>query len=127
MDLKKVAERLGGDVNQLTKEYEKIAGTLGKLGLSEYESRAYLALVALGSSTANFVAEAAQIPRTSAYKVMESLEQKGFARKLPGKPVSFAPVDPDDLSKRLLGEGGGGFSKISAARDLLSHRGVPPP
>ncbi|OGS56506.1 MAG: hypothetical protein A3K60_04270 [Euryarchaeota archaeon RBG_19FT_COMBO_56_21] len=125
MDLKKVAERLGGDVNQLTKEYEKIAGTLGKLGLSEYESRAYLALVALGSSTANFVAEAAQIPRTSAYKVMESLEQKGFARKLPGKPVSFAPVDPDDLSKRLVGEVEESFSKISAVRDLLSQRGVP--
>ncbi|OGS44467.1 MAG: hypothetical protein A3K76_03505 [Euryarchaeota archaeon RBG_13_57_23] len=102
-----------------------MAGTLGNLGLSQYESRAYLALVALGSSTANFVAEAAQIPRTSAYKVMESLEKKGFARKLPGRPVSFAPVDPDALSKRLVGEVEESFSKISAVRDLLSQRGVP--
>src|SRR4030042_1567483 len=89
MNLKKVVNRLGGDFEHLTGEYGKIAGTLGNLGLSQYESRAYLALVALGSSTANFVAEAAQIPRTSAYKVMESLEKKGFARKLPGRPVSF--------------------------------------
>lgn len=125
MDLKKVAQQLGGDMDKLMKDYESVSGTLGKLGLSEYESRAYLALVALGSSTANFVAEAAQIPRTSAYKVTESLERKGFARKLPGKPVSFAPVDPDELSKRLVGELQDSFSKISSVRDLLSQRGVP--
>jgi len=125
MDLKKIVERMGGDVDRLAKEYGEIAGTLARLGLSEYESRAYLALVALGSSSANLVAEIGQIPRTSAYRVMDSLEQKGFARKLQGKPVSFAPVDPAEVSRRFVDEVERSFSKISAVRDLLSQRGVP--
>ncbi len=125
MDMKKIVARLGGDVDRLAKEYAQVSGTLGRLGLSEYESRAYIALVALGSSSASFVAEISQIPRTSAYKVMESLEEKGFARKLQGKPVAFAPVDPDEMSKRFVAEVSESFSKISSVRDMLSQRGVP--
>lgn len=125
MDLKKILKAVGGDVERLREQYLAIAGTLSRFGLSEYESRAYVALVALGQSSANFVAEISQIPRTSAYKVMASLAQKGFAKEMPGKPRTFMPVDPDDLSKRLIGEVEAAFSELSAVKDLLSERGVP--
>jgi len=125
MDLKTAVSRLGGDYDVLMKEYLQVASTLKMFGLSDYESRAYIALVAMGTGSASFVAEVTQIPRTSAYKVVKSLEGKGFARRLQGKPMSFAPVDPAELSKRLVGEIEESFAKISALKDLLSERGVP--
>lgn len=125
MDLKTAVSKLGGDYDVLMKEYLQVASTLKMFGLSDYESRAYIALVAMGTGSASFVAEVTQIPRTSAYKVVKSLEGKGFARRLQGKPMSFAPVDPAELSKRLVGEIEESFAKISALKDLLSERGVP--
>ncbi len=125
MDLKKAIADLGGDIEGLRKEYLKISGTLARFGLSEYESRAYIALVALGSGSANFVAEVAQIPRTSAYKVMVSLAEKGFVRLKQGRPMSFSPVDPSELSKTLVADVEESFGKVSALKDMLSERGVP--
>ena len=125
MDFKKVISRLGGDIEQLQKEYLSIAGTFKKFGLSEYESRAYLALVALGSGSANIVARIAQIPRTSAYKVMKSLEAKGFAKETPGRPVSFIPMDPTELSRKFVEEVETSFAKVVTLKDILSERGVP--
>jgi len=125
MDIKEVVSKLGGDIDQLQKEYESVSSTLLKLGLSDYESRAYLALVALGPNSANLVATIAQIPRTSAYKVMKSLESKGFVKEKSGRPASFTPVDPSELSRRFVTEVEDTFAKASSLKDLLSERGVP--
>lgn len=125
MDLKNVVGKLGGDVEELQKEYARVAGTLERFGLSEYESRAYVALVAVGSGSANFVASVAQIPRTSAYKVMKSLGSKGFVKETPGRPVSFVPTDPEELSRTLIDEVQTSFAKVATIKDLLSERGVP--
>lgn len=125
MDIKEVVSKIGGDIEQLRKEYDSVSSTLSKLGLSEYESRAYLALVALGPNSANLVATIAQIPRTSAYKVMKSLESKGFVKEKSGRPASFTPVDPSELSRRFVTEVEDSFAKASSLKDLLSERGVP--
>ena len=125
MDLKNVISSLGGDVDQLMKEYTKISSTLGMLGLSVYESRAYIALVALGSGSTSFVAEIGRIPRTSTYRTLRGLEERGFVRSLPGRPKSFAPVDPSELSNRFVKEVEDSFARVSSLKDLLSERGVP--
>lgn len=125
MDLKAAIKQLGGDYDSLMKEYKRISSTLGRFGLSEYESRAYIALVALGPSSANFVAEVAQIPRTSAYKTMKGLEAKGYVEQKPGRPRVFAPTDPSDMAKRYAAEVEEAFGKISTLKDMLSERGVP--
>jgi len=125
MDLKTIIERSGADIEQLTKEYHAISSMLQRLGLSEYEARAYIALVALGPSSANSVAGIAQIPRTSAYKVMISLGEKGFVRETKGRPRAFAPVDPEELSRRFAKDVEQTFSKVASVKDLLSERGIP--
>lgn len=125
MDLESAISNLGADIEQLKAEYLRISSTLKKLGLSEYEARAYVALVALGPSSASFVAEIAQIPRTSAYKTMLSLERKGFVSSLAGRPRTFSPADPSTLADRYVKEVAETFSKISSVKDLLSQRGVP--
>jgi len=125
MDLKKAVSALGGDPESLLREYLEVSETLQGLGLSDYEARAYVALVALGASRANIVAEISQIPRTSAYKVMLSLERKGFVRSKPGRPRTFSAVDPEELGKALVVRVDDAFGKIAKVKDILSERGVP--
>ncbi len=125
MDLKTLIRATGRDIDSLLTEYESISSTLKNMGLSEYESRAYLALVASGSSSASFVAEIGQIPRTSAYRTLQGLEDKGFARAKEGRPVTFTPTDPSLLSDRYANEVKDTFSKIESLKDVLSTRGVP--
>lgn len=125
MDLKSVLAKLGRDADELMEDYLSVAGTLSKLGLNEYEARAYVALVVLGSATPSLVAELGQIPRTSAYRVLEGLERRGFAREKEGRPRSFAPVPPSELSDRFVAEVEGAFSKLDTVKDILSERGVP--
>lgn len=125
MDIKSLISQLGGNVEELQKDYSEVSGTLSKLGLSEYESRAYIALVALGSGSANLVAEIGQIPRTSAYKVMSSLEAKGFAQAVQGRPMSYMPVAPSEISGKLVGEIESAFAKLESVKDVLSERGIP--
>jgi len=84
--------------NQTSDEFRKAAEVLGKVGLTQYEARAYIALVARGLGDAATLATAAGIPRTSAYKVLESLAEKGYAKPTGGKPILFRPTPPLDVA-----------------------------
>src|SRR3989344_5371159 len=68
--------------------------TAKKLGLNEYESRAYLSMLKLGSAEASAVSKSASIPRARVYDVLSSLEKKGFIEKKPSKPVAYIAVAP---------------------------------
>lgn len=125
MDLKSIVSKMGMDPGRLMEEYIEVSGTLEKIGLSEYEARGYIALVAMGLCSASDVADIAQIPRTSSYKVMKSLEDKGFATSKQGRPRSFAPVPPTEVVETLAADIRNAFGKIEAVRDILSERGVP--
>lgn len=125
MDLKSAISRMGLDEGQLLSEYEKVSGMLARLGLSECESRGYVALVVLGSSSANLVADVGQMPRTSAYKVLKALERKGFVQSKSGRPVVFSAVDPVVLGERFAEEVKDAFNKLGSVKDLLSEKGVP--
>jgi sugar-specific transcriptional regulator TrmB len=125
MDLEEVLSKLGGDIESVREQYIKVSSTLSNIGLSDYESRAYVALVAVGPNSANIVASVAQIPRTSAYKVMKSLESKGFVKEKSGRPASFTPVDPTELSRKFVADIEEAFKNISSLKEVLSERGVP--
>ena len=125
MELKSIIQSTGKDVDALLMEYESISSVLRSVGLSDYESRAYIALVAAGSSSASFVAEIGQIPRTSAYRTLQGLERKGFARSTEGRPITFAPADPSALGERYANDIREAFSKIESLKDVLSTRGIP--
>ena len=71
---------------------EKIISTLRKLGLNRYESKAYLALVSSGVSTAGKLAEKSGVPRAKIYEVLRSLERQGFAVSTSTRPSKFKPT-----------------------------------
>jgi HTH-type transcriptional regulator, sugar sensing transcriptional regulator len=75
---------------------------LTRLGLTSYESRAYVALIRRDSSSAAEVARVANLPRQRIYDVLGSLVGKGLASTRPGSQVRYAAVAPEMAVERLM-------------------------
>ncbi len=97
---------------------ERPISELMRLGMTEYEARAYTALVGIGEGTARQVHDASGIPRPRIYDILTSLESRGFVEVWQGKPMHYRAVPPDQLM-RLLREGMEG--SIKSASDALSE------
>ncbi len=77
---------------------EKMIEALRSFGLSEYEAKVLLALIAKGELTAKEVAEYSGIPRTSVYDVIKSLMNKGLVEAY-GKPMKFRALNSEELMR----------------------------
>ncbi|UCG68896.1 MAG: TrmB family transcriptional regulator [Thermoplasmata archaeon] len=110
---------------ELEREFLNVSGKLESLGLSPYESKAYIALVAHGYGNAELIAKTAQIPRTSAYTVLKSLESKGFAMATSGRPVIYKPEPPSKIFERVKHELKETFQKLELIHEILRERGEP--
>jgi sugar-specific transcriptional regulator TrmB len=98
---------------------EKIIATLRKLGLNRYESKAYLALVSSGVSTAGKLSEKSGIPRAKIYEVLRSLERQGFAVSTSTRPSKFKPVELSEVVGKLQEKAKKDFeNKIGQIADL---------
>jgi len=73
---------------------ESVVEKLQRVGLTEYEAKAYLALLNTHLSTATKVSEKSNVPRTKIYSVLESLERKSWVRIYSGVPLLFKAVEP---------------------------------
>jgi HTH-type transcriptional regulator, sugar sensing transcriptional regulator len=111
--------------NQTSDEFRKAAEVLGKVGLTQYEARAYIALVGRGLGDAATLATAAGIPRTSAYKVLESLAEKGYAKPTGGKPILFRPTPPLDVAETLKTAVQEVFEKLALLHRVVAEHGEP--
>jgi sugar-specific transcriptional regulator TrmB len=120
--VEEVAASLGNDTSQ---EYRRAVEVLGKVGLTVYEARAYIALVARGVGDAATLAQTARIPRTSAYKVLESLAEKGYAVPGGGKPILFRPKPPLEVAESLKASIAEVFDKLEALHRAVAEHGEP--
>jgi len=111
--------------NQSSEEFRQAAEVLGRVGLTHYEARAYIALVARGVGDAASLAAAAGIPRTSAYKVLESLAEKGYAQPTGGKPILFRPTPPLQVAEELKGAIQEVFEKLALLHRVVAEHGEP--
>jgi sugar-specific transcriptional regulator TrmB len=78
------------------------ADELAQLGLTTYESKAYLALIRRGISTGSEVARLATLPRQRVYDVLASLAEKGLATAHPGSPARYSANPPELALQRLM-------------------------
>jgi HTH-type transcriptional regulator, sugar sensing transcriptional regulator len=90
---------------------------LQQLGFSEYETKAYIALLQQHPLNGYAIAKASGVPRANIYGVMQKLESHGAVIAVDttaGK--SYSPVSPDDLIRQL----GNHISEVllAARRDL---------
>jgi HTH-type transcriptional regulator, sugar sensing transcriptional regulator len=120
--IEQVAVSLGSEISQ---EYRRAVDVLGKVGLTLYEARAYIALVARGVGDAGSLAQTAGIPRTSAYKVLESLAAKGYATPTGGKPILFRPKPPLEIAESLKASIQDVFEKLETLRQVVGEHGEP--
>lgn len=67
---------------------------LKRLGLTEYEARAYVTLVEKGPLTANTLSKHSKIPYSKVYDVLSRLEEKGWIIIEGGKPKKYKPKSP---------------------------------
>jgi len=122
MELEELA---GMDMGTLLERYKKVRDDLALLDFSEYETRAYIALVALQASDAETIAMTAQVPRTSMYKVLEGLIKKGYVTVIEGRPRQYAPEPPLVLKERLFSRLGETFDDLEMIRGILREKGMP--
>ncbi|HTT34363.1 MAG TPA: helix-turn-helix domain-containing protein [Thermoplasmata archaeon] len=111
--------------SETTQEYQQAVAVLATVGLTLYEARAYIALVARGVGDAATLARAARIPRTSAYKVLESLSQKGYATPSGGKPILFRPKAPLEVAETLKSAIHDVFERLDSLHRVVGERGEP--
>ncbi len=77
--------------------------SLRDLGLSEYEARAYRALLKTGATTAKELSRASDVPMGRIYDVLNSLEQYNLIRsQAASRPKKYVGVEPDTALDRLL-------------------------
>src|SRR4030065_469756 len=74
---------------------------LQEVGLTEYEAKAYTALLNAHLSTATQVSEKSCVPRTRIYSVLESLQTRGWIRIISGVPLLFKAVEPAKVFEKV--------------------------
>ncbi len=82
-------------------DMEDLVENLRKVGLTEYEAKAYLGLLADHLNTASKLAQKSGVPRTKIYSVLESLKDKGWVRIYSGVPLLFRAISPDKVISQV--------------------------
>lgn len=95
-----------------------IVELLQQLNFSEYEARAYIALLQHNPLNGYALAKASGIPRANIYSVLQKLEERGAVFALDtSSGTTYSPVAPDVLIHRLSTHIEG---VLQAAQDSLS-------
>lgn len=77
--------------------------SLRDLGLTEYETQVYRALLRTGPTTAKQLSNASGVPMGRIYDVLSDLESAELVRsQAAGRPTTYAPVEPRPALARLL-------------------------
>lgn len=97
---------------------KEIVETLAGIGFTEYEAKAYIALIGLGNATAREVSGVSGVPHGRIYSVLRSLADKGYIFIGEGTPANYCAEKPFDVLNPLKAEMD---RKISEAGDYLSE------
>ncbi len=73
---------------------EKAKAALREIGLTEYESRAYLHLLRIGVTTASQISQNTDIPYSKIYETLNSLEKKSWIETSTDRPKHYFPKPP---------------------------------
>src|SRR6185369_10618809 len=75
---------------------------LQQLGFSEYETKAYTALLQQHPLNGYALAKRSGVPRANIYAVLQKLEERGAVIPVTvAEGVVYSPIAPDDLINRL--------------------------
>ncbi len=92
--------------------------SLEEFGLSKYEARAYVALIAKGTISASELAYYSEIPRTKIYPTLLKLENKKLVIISKSKPIMCTAIAPEDAFDGIIHEQ---INKVNAMNTLISN------
>lgn len=75
-------------------EKPDVISSLRAIGLTEYESRVYIALIELGRARAKEISDVTSIAYPKVYSVLAELKEKGFVEEELDRPRAFRAIDP---------------------------------
>lgn len=78
--------------------------TLTELGLTEYESRCFVALTQLSDGTAKEISRVADVPQSRVYDVTEQLHQRGLIDIQESDPRRYFALPPEKAIERFRRE-----------------------
>jgi sugar-specific transcriptional regulator TrmB len=73
---------------------EKTWRSLKDLGLTQYEIKAYISLLARGPMPANLISRESEVPYSKIYEVLGGLEKKGWIEVDHDRPAKYYPKSP---------------------------------
>lgn len=79
---------------------DEIIERLKEIGLNEYQSKVYVALLKKYPATGYEISKLANIPQSRTYDTLKSLESLNIALSSNTKPVTYTPIKPKELTKR---------------------------
>ena len=79
---------------------DEIVEKLKEIGLNEYQSKVYIALLKKFPATGYEISKLANIPQSRTYDTLKSLESLNIALASNSKPVTYTPIKPKELTKR---------------------------
>ena len=91
-----------------------------EFGLTEYQSRVYLALLDLGKASASQIPPISRVPRTRIYATMSQLHEKGLVEIVPETPLKYKAVPFSRHLRKVSEEYRQKASEIEANMDALS-------
>ncbi|MGE0316012.1 MAG: TrmB family transcriptional regulator [Lautropia sp.] len=96
-----VGEKRPSPIRDVSLREDSLSRDLQALGFSDYEARAYIALLKANPATAYEVSKAAGLPRANTYSALESCTEKGAVQPFSERPVRYVPIEPDVLLGRI--------------------------
>ena len=95
---------------------------LRQVGLTSYESEAYVALLQKRELTAEEISKMTSIPITRVYGTLEQLMEKGFSRIVQGRPKRFHAVSPEQAKRGYLTQLRNNFeTDLLAIEETMRH------
>ncbi len=98
----------------------ELVESLRRLGLNQYEAKAYAALCTRGSQTVGELSESGGLPRPRSYDVLMSLQEKGFVSMQAGRPLRYNALPLDEAVKTLRKQKEASLSDEIKQMDQLS-------
>ncbi|QEE15429.1 TrmB family transcriptional regulator [Promethearchaeum syntrophicum] len=78
---------------------QEVYAALKEFGLTDYETRAFIALITNGISSAKELSDRTKIPYSRIYDVLVNLENIGFVNVISGRPMKYQAERPAYVAK----------------------------
>lgn len=105
---------------------ENLIENLKNYGFTEYESKAYVAIVGLGTGTAREVCEVSGVPQGRIYTVLNTLAERGFVVIQEGTPTFYLAEDPAEVFAAIKEEYCSSLDEMIEDLRKLNYEAKPP-